>query len=304
MKAITLKITVKLMLVCAMGAPCAYAQSSATELFLEHVAKANQYIEEEYKYHIAMLDVLTIEDVKKVNNETRRMIKRPSPTPDMARLKENRDKLENIKPKCRNLPVGIDQAQHVVNYFVLYTGDYNIPAEDEQIAATAYAQYLINVLDKTQSLREKASTKGLNKWIRNILVDGIPDRAYNASSDHYLDMDKSSMPCPAINLLNKYTASYERYGMLSNIPMLKALKSWSEFFAAANFMTCGTSDESKSVKEDIKNYEKLLANAIEAKHEVDTQKDTDISAKPTEQEKPAEKKKPILDLLRNLPKID
>lgn len=142
------------------------AASIKTKIFYKDLQKCEKFIDGQYNLLMEFLNALTPEDVKLIN-ASRSYDKIELLNPKAISLFKELDKTDDSRePKGVKHAHGIPrnflegEIQNVANYSRILKL-YNIPQEDYNEVFDSYSNYVIDLLDKIQSLRDKVSSLSL-----------------------------------------------------------------------------------------------------------------------------------------------
>ena len=284
-----------------------HATSINTKMFLKDMQKCEQFIGKQYDVLMEFLNALTEEDVATINaGEPNQNIEIFNSKAVSAFKKLN--KMDRNYPKAvkhsQNHSAGIPRnflggyIQFVSGYKAIIA-DYQIPTDDYGEAFNSYSEYVINLLDKLQELRNKVDNIRLTIYalpkLNGVYVGTGSPLVFLTAKNSMFPLSESFRN----GVYDHWKWSVEEMlELYSNKSVLTAQKLWLEFLISNDFTSSKWGDSyDKEYMTELDKIEKRLAKLSEApvqKQEA-TQKPTDAtpeSSKPA----PAPKTKFKLDL--------
>lgn len=284
-----------------------HATSLKTKMFQKDLQKCEQFIGKQYDVLMEFLNALTEEDVAAINVGTAKHqdveIFNSKAVSAFKKLRKTsktggRDYPEGVK--SRNMPRNFLNGKiQFVSYYKAIIADYQIPIDGYDEFFNSYSEYVINLLDKLQELRNKVDNIGLTIYALPTL-NGV----YVGTGSPLVFLTAKNDVSPLSESFRNGVYDHWKWSvkeileLYSNKSVLTAQKLWLEFLMSNDFTSSKWGDSyDEEYMTELDKIEKRLAKLSGApvqKQEA-AQKPTDArpeSAKPA----PAPKSKFKLDL--------
>ena len=262
-----------------------YATSIKTKLFFKDLKKVQKHFDKQQKMIIQVLDTLTDDDIKLIkkasessygSKEYYNNLKQIDDFELRDLLKKN-DKLQygynkNYKEASfRNVGLMNHSLPDLFWYDAILIGGYKIPKEDYDEVLDKYSEFLIDVLDKTQTLREKAEERGLIGYpipkedkSKRLELPRNPISVFLVSNEHDDKRNKDTKGSLSSMLYSRWAEPSDGRGkefqpvLYSNKNMLIAQKLWLEYILNNDIIRSCCNYEEK-VMVEIERMDKRLA---------------------------------------------